>query len=424
MPGQYVEQIVMKQWVHLVALVPDSVWITSAVGDVVTTSVDANLTNILIGYTGADNTKVALKCNNGAVVVCREVTAFSNYGGVVLENGAIFIAYGGGTLTGEADSFIVKNGAYAAFYGTCLSGWGAPYYDLTIEVGGQVDVMDVQLYNERLNNLGTLNLVTPASRIKNDSTVVGNNVKEALDNLGAILPVPGPTGPTGSDGPTGAPGADGEDGATGPKGDTGANGIDGATGPTGPTGPAGSGGGGSTQSLTGNFSFSAETSKDVDISMGVDGTSLVIGKLYVAVNPGVAVYDIAMLKIFSHPDRKDSQIIYLSEIPVTYTTVAAPASIGDSSITVTDGSHYIKYDSIYIMDTTPEFRRISNIAGNVLSVMTNLEQNHIIGDGLSNVSEIGGVTLVDLSGAKKIYARLEFSTVKTLSLNLDLIVRG
>jgi len=185
MPGLYVEQIVMKQWVHLVSLVPDSVWIQSDVGDVVTTSVDANMTNLGITYTGTDNTKIGLRCNNGAVIVTRETNIYAPYTGIVLENGAIFIAYGGGTLTGEADSFIVRNGAYAAFYGTVLSGWGDPYYDLTIEAGGYVDVMDVQLYNERLNNLGTLNLVTPASRIKNTpiGNIVATDVQAAINEL-------------------------------------------------------------------------------------------------------------------------------------------------------------------------------------------------------------------------------------------------
>ena len=183
MPGEYLEQIVMKNYVHLVALVPDSVWITSSDGDVVTTAVTANLTNLMLIYNGIDSSKMPLKCNNGCVLVIREVTAFGNFAGIEVNNGAIVVLYGGGTLTGEADSFIVKNGAYTAFYGTVLSGWGEPYYDLTIEAGGYVDVMTVQLYNERINNLGTLNLVTPASRIKNDSTVTGVTVKNALETL-------------------------------------------------------------------------------------------------------------------------------------------------------------------------------------------------------------------------------------------------
>ena len=50
-PGEYVEQLVMKNWVHLIALIPDSVWVKSSVGDVLTTSVDANITNIIFDYT-------------------------------------------------------------------------------------------------------------------------------------------------------------------------------------------------------------------------------------------------------------------------------------------------------------------------------------------------------------------------------------
>jgi len=44
MPGLYVEQIVMKQWVHLVSLVPDKARVESQLGAVVTTSERANKT--------------------------------------------------------------------------------------------------------------------------------------------------------------------------------------------------------------------------------------------------------------------------------------------------------------------------------------------------------------------------------------------
>jgi hypothetical protein len=56
---------------------------------------------------------------------------------------------------------------------------------------------------------GTALLFRKASNASNDSSVSGATVKDALETLGAILPVPGPTGPTG---PAGA------DGATGPAG--------------------------------------------------------------------------------------------------------------------------------------------------------------------------------------------------------------
>ena len=52
----------------------------------------------------------------------------------------------------------------------------------------------------------------PASNIDNDSSVTGATVKDALETLGAILPVPGPTGPTG---PAGAAGATGPTGPAG-----------------------------------------------------------------------------------------------------------------------------------------------------------------------------------------------------------------
>lgn len=182
-PGIYTEQVTLKSYVNLTTEILDSVIIQSSVGDVVTCSSYSDIQNISIQYIGSDSSKVGLRVNNGGVLVAREVSIYSNYTGIVFEAGAIGIFYGGGTLTGTADSFIVKNSAYCWFSNSTLSGWGSPYYDLTIEAGGWVDVMTLQLYNERINNLGTLNLLTPSSRINNDSSVVGTSVKDALNTL-------------------------------------------------------------------------------------------------------------------------------------------------------------------------------------------------------------------------------------------------
>ncbi len=239
-PGQYFEQLIMKNWVHLVALVPDSVFIESSVGDVVTTSVDANMTNLMIKYSGIDSSKVGLKCNNGAILVLREVSVFANYTGMEIKNGAIVISYGGGTLTGEADSVIVRNGGYLWVDGITISGWGSPYYDLTIEAGAQVDWLGGELYNEAISNLGTLNLFSPASRLKNDSSVPGVTIKDALENIPSgpqgpqgdqgIQGVKGDQGFQGVEGDQGAQGSKGEQGNQGTKGDQGTQGVQGPTG--------------------------------------------------------------------------------------------------------------------------------------------------------------------------------------------------
>ena len=185
-PCEYVEQIVMKAYVHLYSGGTDSVFIFSNAGDVITTSVDANIANFIVSYTGIDSSKVALRVKAGAVLVAHDFTCFSNYNGIDIESGAIAIFYCGGSVSGN-DSVVVRNGAYAAFSGFSFSGWGAPYYDLTIEAGATTEIVsDCIFYNELINNLGNMVLKTPASRIKNDSTVVGNNVKEALETLGGL----------------------------------------------------------------------------------------------------------------------------------------------------------------------------------------------------------------------------------------------
>ncbi len=89
-----------------------------------------------------------------------------------------------------------------------------------------------------LDPAAILNRTTKASNVNNDSSVTGVTVKDALETLDAILPVPGPTGATGTTGAastvpgpmgtTGAIGTTGAVGTTGATGTTGTNGVDGA----------------------------------------------------------------------------------------------------------------------------------------------------------------------------------------------------
>jgi len=95
---------------------------------------------------------------------------------------------------------------------------------------------DAYSYNSYMDKVSihgtsTFSLMDKASGINNDSSVTGNTVKDALENLS-----PGPTGPTG---PTGAIGNTGPTGPTGAIGNTGPTGPTGAIGNTGPTGPTG-----------------------------------------------------------------------------------------------------------------------------------------------------------------------------------------
>jgi hypothetical protein len=185
-----------------------------------------------------------------------------------------------------------------------------------------------------------------------------------------------------------------------------------------------SGGSTSTLNLTGNFNFVAESFKNLDITMGVDAASLISARLYVSTYPGSAFSEIAILKIYSNPARKDNQLLYIAEVPLICNTLSVGANIADPSITLTNAAGLVKYDLMYVMGATPEFRRISGLAGSVASAMTNIENAHSIGDGVANAVEFGNLVFLDDSGAKKIYARVEFAAVKTVSLTLDVVARG
>lgn len=184
-PGNYDEQITMKKWVHLTGWADDSVFIESSDGDVITSSVDANIANVQVSYQGSDSSKVAIKLNSSAYMVFKNSLAFSYNTAIEVNSSAILMMHLGGTLT-SGDSIVVKGGAYAFFNSCSLSGW-TPGYDLKIESGAYVDAKDLELFSNRLSNAGTLNLLNPASLINNDSSVSGDTVKDALENINASI---------------------------------------------------------------------------------------------------------------------------------------------------------------------------------------------------------------------------------------------
>lgn len=123
-------------------------------------------------------------------------------------------------------------------------------------------------------NTGTWTNDQAASQIKNDSTVSGLTIKDALGTLGAILPVPGATGLQGITG-VGSQGSTGLQGLTG-VGFQGETGIYGQTGVAGTAGVDGVTGVQGSQGLTG-----------VAGTAGVDGVTGVHGQTGVAGTAGV-----------------------------------------------------------------------------------------------------------------------------------------
>lgn len=177
-------------------------------------------------------------------------------------------------------------------------------------------------------------------------------------------------------------------------------------------------------SLSAALSFVGDTYKDVSIAMGVPSLLLALSRLYVDVHPGGPFYDIATLTLYDNSDRRDDHIIYLAQVPIVHTTLAAPAIPGDVTLTVVDSSRFVNADLIYVFDPANEFRRIASIAGNVLSLMSPMQNAYLVGASVANAVEVGHVLLWDTTGADQIYVRVAFPAAQTVHLALDLTVRA
>jgi hypothetical protein len=56
--------------------------------------------------------------------------------------------------------------------------------------------------------------------------------------------------------------------------------------------------------------------------------------------------------------------------------------------------------------------------------MSLLVNNHLTGDGVSNVPEFGSFVVWDTSGASKLYGRLSFTAARTVNVAAALSVRA
>ena len=147
-----------------------------------------------------------------------------------------------GAISGQVSLYVLDN---VRFDGAVVpvSSNGGRWFNVTFSSGFAHDftsysgaiTADANSYGSFQTNVtnkgtGVFTLADVASGVKNDSSVTGTSVKDALNTL---LATPGPQGPAG---PTGPRGLTGSTGLTGPRGVAGPQGPTGVRGPTGPAG--------------------------------------------------------------------------------------------------------------------------------------------------------------------------------------------
>ena len=108
-------------------------------------------------------------------------------------------------------------------------------------------------------------------------------------------------------------------------------------------------------SLSAALSFVGDVQKDVDVAMGVPSLLLALSRMYVDVHPGGPFYDIATLTFYNNPDRRDDHIIYLAQVPIVHTTLAAPATPGPYAVT------YVVYSDAGHTVVNPAYSQVDEI---------------------------------------------------------------
>lgn len=179
------------------------------------------------------------------------------------------------------------------------------------------------------------------------------------------------------------------------------------------------------QDLSTSLTFTAETSKTFEISMGLEGAELFSSQLYVsALSVGSSLDSQVTVTLYSNSDRKDDHIIYVAQAQMVFNSLASPASQTDVLLSLNSALDMNEFELMQIIDgANSEQSRILSVAGNNLNLVDGLEHAHASSTPVSKVLEFGGFSLRDSSGAQKIYGKVDFGAASvslTMQVNMSI----
>lgn len=174
-----------------------------------------------------------------------------------------------------------------------------------------------------------------------------------------------------------------------------------------------------TETISVDIDFIAQTTKDITIPLGYKARILAMGRLYIDTDPGGAFNQWATYTFYSKSTQKGADAYSRHVVKLAYTELEVGTTGIDNEITPDDHTIFGENDLARFLDDD-EMVRIDVVADTLEA--EDIVGVHGIDTGLARVSEFSGVTLFNNEGATTGYFRVEFASVQTVSLKMDLVV--
>ena len=168
-----------------------------------------------------------------------------------------------------------------------------------------------------------------------------------------------------------------------------------------------------------DIDFSAVSSVDVQIPLSNEVRMLLIGRVYIDADPGAAFNQWATYTFYDKSTKKGADAYYRNVVKIAYTELEVGTTGIDNEITPDDHTVFGECNLARFLDNG-EYARIETVADTLIA--EDVVGVHGIDTGLSRVSEFSGFNLFNNEGATTAYLRVEFGSVQTVSLKMDLVL--
>jgi hypothetical protein len=172
------------------------------------------------------------------------------------------------------------------------------------------------------------------------------------------------------------------------------------------------------ETITIDIDFSSSLSEDVIIPLSSEVRFLILGRLYIDEDPAMAFDEWCWYTFYGAFARRGSDAYFRNVVKMAYTELKTATTGTDANIIPDDYTVFSEQNLVRFTDG--ELARLQTVASTM--VAEDIVSAHVIDTGLSRVSEFSGGTLINTEGGTNTYLRVQFGSVKTVSLKMELML--